>query len=246
MKKFYCFSFLLLLCWSCMAPRVLTKITPEAPEGHFAMGREYISLGSDHIDVELGFDGMQDENLIFDFVVHNTTSDTLTIQPSDFYYVLLDSANAESSLENARMAVPPEKVMMYYDKTLENRKEEKGINSFLGVLQAGVGILYNTTSFIATDNPAYLADAVIQTLGTADQYFSQDRVITSEMEMIGEEKELVDKEIFRTCKVIPGSISSGYVYFPKHDDTRYYMFCFPVENQLFQFVYNQRKEIVYN
>jgi len=61
---------------------MVTQITPEAPEGNYAMGKEYISLSSDHIDVELGYDGMQGEDLVFDFVVHNTTSDTLTILPA--------------------------------------------------------------------------------------------------------------------------------------------------------------------
>lgn len=245
MKKLYCLSIFLLLLWSCTAPRVLTKISPEASGGHFAMGREYISLESDNIEVELAYDGMQGENLIFDFVVHNITPDTLSIQPADFYYVLLDSATAASSIGNARMAVHPEKVMMYYDQTLKERQEDKGVNSFLGILQAGAGIIYNTTAFIATDNPGFLADAVFHTLGTADQYISKDRMINAEMEMISEEKEVVEKEIFRMSRLDPESINSGYVYFPKHEDANYYMFCFPIENQLFQFVYNQRKEIVY-
>ena len=245
MKKIYSLSVLLLILWSCAAPRMVTQIIPEAPEGHFAMGREYISLSSDHIDVELAYDGKQGEDLVFDFVVHNTTSDTLAILPANFYYQVIDSANAESVPDASWMAVQPEKVMIHYDKAMENRKKEKGMNSFLGVLQAGAAILYNTTAFIATDNPGYLADAVLYTVGTADQYISQGKIISEEMEMISKEKGLVDKEIFRVCEVLPGEVASGYVYFPAHDNTDYYMFCFPIETQLFQFVYNQRKELQY-
>ena len=246
MKCFYCLLVLILSLWSCTAPRVVTEINPEAPEGHYAMGREYISLSSDHIDVELGYDGMQGEDLVFDFVVHNTTSDTLTLLPEDFYYVILDSANAESVPHTSWMAVQPEKVMMHYAKALENSKKEKGVNSFLGILQAGAAILYNTTAFIATDNPGYLADALLYTVGTADQYISQDKMISEEMEMISEEKGLVDREIFRRCEVPPGEVANGYVYFPSHDSTACYMFCFPIENQLFQFVYNQQKELYFD
>ncbi len=245
MRKFHSLAVLLLFLWSCTAPRVVTQIIPEAPEGFIAMGREYISLSNDHIDVELGYDGMQGEDLVFDFVVHNTTSDTLSILPADFYYEVLDSVNAESVPDTSWMAVQPEKVMMHYDKAMDNRKKEKGMNSFLGVLQAGVAILYNTTAFIATDNPGYLADAVLYTVGTADQYISQDKMISEEMEMISEEKGLVEKEIFRGCELPPGEVVSGYVYFPSHDNTAYYMFCFPIEEQIFQFVYNQRKELQY-
>jgi hypothetical protein len=88
-------------------------------------------------------------------------------------------------------------------------------------------------------------DAVFRTVGTADQYISQDKMISSEMDMISEEKELVNEEIFRICRIPQGKVSSGYVYFPLHAETPYYMFCFPVEEQLFQFVYRQEKELVF-
>jgi hypothetical protein len=237
--------FFLFLC-SCAAPRVVTEIVPETSEGHFAMGREYIPLESDQIAVELGFDGMQGENLVFDLVVHNNTSDTLTILPGDFYYVVLDSANALPLPNTPWMSVHPDKVLMLYDQTLEERKKEKSVNTVLGIIQASVNILYNASGIIATDNPGYIADVLVQTAGTADQYISHDRMISSELAMISEEKEVVEEEIFRASRVPPGSVISGFVYFPEHNTAAYYMFCFPVENQLFQFVYNQRKSIVYD
>ena len=245
MKKFYCLPILFLLLCSCTAPRVVTKITPEAPEGHFAMGREYISLQSQQIEVELGHDGIQGEYLIFDFVVHNATADTLSVIPGDFYYLVLDSAHAEASAHTPWMAVHPDKVLMNYDESLEQRKKEKGMNTFLGILQASVDVIYYASGFAATENPGFIADGIFQTIGTADQYISQDKMISSEMTVISEEKDVVKEEIFRTCKIPPGMVSSGYVYFPLHESTAYYMFCFPIEKQLFQFVYKQQKELIY-
>jgi len=245
MKKIYYFPVLLLFLWSCTAPRVVTKITPEAPEGNFAMGREYISLGSENIDVELGFDGIYGPNLVFDFVVVNGSSEILSIQPKDFYYVLLNSATADSSMLPPHMAVKPDKVLLNYDQIIEDKQGQKKANSFLGFLEAGVGILATTAAFIATENPVYISDAVFNTIGTANHYISQDKQIKTELEMINEEKEVVKEEIFRSCQLAPGEVVSGYVYFPEHSETEYYMFCFPVEQQLFQFVYNQQKEIVY-
>ena len=245
MKNIFSLSLLLLLFSSCTTPRVVTKLIPEAPEGHYAVGREYIPLESDHIGVELGYDGILGENLVFDFVVHNASVDTLSILSNDFYYVVLDSANSIAAPHTPWMAVHPDNVLMHYDNTLEETKGALKLNSLFGVLQAGVSILYNTAGFIATENPAYIADAIFQTVGTADEYISQDKMISSEMEMIGEEKELVKEEIFRSCMVPPGTVTSGYVYFPLHEQTAYYMFCFPVGNQLFQFVYKQEKELVY-
>ncbi|MCP4309796.1 MAG: hypothetical protein GY790_00905, partial [Bacteroidetes bacterium] len=59
MKIFSSLSILLLLSFSCTAPRLVTKLSPEAPEGHQANGREYIPLESDQVVVELGYDGIQ-------------------------------------------------------------------------------------------------------------------------------------------------------------------------------------------
>lgn len=245
MKNIYCFPILLLFLWSCAAPRVVTHIIPEAPEGKFAMGREYIPLGSDMIDVELGFDGIYGQNLVFDFVVVNGSSEPLSIQASDFYYVLLDSAMADSSLSPPRMAVKPDKVLLSYDQIIEDVEGQKKANAFLGFLEAGVGILATTAAVITTENPAYLADGLWGMFGTADYYVSQNKQIKSDLAAVNEEKEHINEEIFRSCQLAPGEVASGYVYFPHHNDTKYYMFCFPVEKQLFQFVYKQQKEVVY-
>lgn len=241
----YSLCLLLLLGCSCTAPRVVTKITPEAPEGHFAMGREYIALESDEIGVELGYDGIQGNNLVFDFVVHNGSPDTLNIRPAEFFYVLLDSANAASGMEGDWYSLPPDSVLSHYERSIQDREKAKGTNTFLGILQASVDLLYNTSGFIATEDPTFIVDAVFRTAGTADQVISQNRMVSEEMELIAEEKKLVKEEIFRVCKIAPGQINSGYVYFPRHELCDYYMFCFPVEQHLFQFVYRQQKELVY-
>ena len=220
-------------------------MVPEAPEGHYANGREYIPLESDEITAELGYDGIQGDYLVFDFVVHNGTEDTLLLRPGDFYYVTLDSADAEEAPQLPCMAVHPDQVMLQYDQVLEEKEEAKKINSIFGIIEAGVQVLYNTSGFIATRDPGFIADAVLQTVGTADHYVTQDRMIQSALDGISEEKEVVGEGLFRTCKVAPGTAMSGYVFFPRHDQTPYYMFCFPVQDQLFQFVYNQRRETVY-
>jgi len=246
MKYIYYFPVLFLFLWSCTAPRVVTQIIPEAPEGKFAMGREYISLGADQIDVELGFDGIYGPNLVFDFVVVNGSSETLSIQPGNFYYELLSSASADSSIVPPRMAVKPDKVLLNYDQIIEDKEGQKKANTLLGFLEAGVGLLATTAAVITTENPAYLADGLWGMFGTADHYMSQDKQIKSDLTLINEEKEVVNEEIFRSCQLAPGEVVSGYVYFPEHSDAEYYMFCFPMEDQLFQFVYKQQKVVVYD
>ena len=68
MKVLSKLALLLMVLTSCVTPRVHTQILPDAPEGKMAMGREYIPLSNDSIDVELGFDGIYGDQLVFDFL----------------------------------------------------------------------------------------------------------------------------------------------------------------------------------
>jgi len=245
MRINYILWLLFVLNCSCTAPRVITKLSPEAPEGHIANGREYIALEGDQMTVELGYDGMMAEHLVFDLVVHNGSGDTLMLSPAQFFYVVLDSADAETDFNTSWSSVHPDTVLMLYDSSIESREEARGLNTFLGILQASVDLLYHTSGFLATEDPGFIIDAVFSTAGAADQYISQNRIIAAEMDMISEEKELVNKEIFRSGPISPGKVSSGYVYFPRNEHCAFYMFCFPLGEQLFQFVYRQQKELVY-
>jgi len=245
MKKSFSFLIIALVATSCAVPRVVTQLAPEAPEGHYQMGREYIALRSDSVVVELGYDGTHGDNMVFDFVVINKTPQSLHINPSDFYYVLLDSSTADTTKLPPRMALHPERIIHHYDETLQKRADDKRNNTVLGFLEAGIGLVANTTAFLATEDPGYMVDAVFGTIGTADHYVSQDKRISQDIKMIHDEKDIVNEEIFRRSQLPPGKVVSGYVYFPRNPDTSYFMFCFPVEDQLFQFVYNQQHMIQY-
>lgn len=241
MKKVYYLLILALVLTSCSPPRLVVQLTPEAPEGNYEMGREYIPLSNDSIDVELGYDGIHGEKLVFDFVVINRTPYQLYINPSDFYYVVLDSATADTSKLPPRMAIHPERILHHYEETLEEKEKTKEVNTILGFMEAGIELLVNTTAFLVTEDPGYVADALFSTLSTADHYVAQDQQISADMNVIQSEKEIVNEEIFRLVELPPGKVVSGYVYFPANPDAEYFMFCFPVEDQLFQFVYNQHK-----
>ena len=143
------------------------------------------------------------------------------------------------------MAIHPERILHHYDEILESKQGAKEINSFLGFMEAGIDLLANATAFIATENPGYIVDAVFSTLGTAEHYVSKDKQISADISMINSEKEVVNEEIFRLGKALSGKVMNGYVYFPKHPDAEYYMFCFPIEDQLFQFVYHQSRMYQY-
>ncbi|MGW8314002.1 MAG: hypothetical protein ACWGNV_00265 [Bacteroidales bacterium] len=228
---------IVLMIGSCATPQEVTRLVPEAPEGHFEVGREYIPLHNDSIDAELGFDGRSGDYLVFDFVVINGSERPLVIDPSEFYYVIIDGPLADSSQLPPRKAVLPESVLHAYDRQMEEHEGRKQINKVFGFIDAGIGILTSASAFAATDNPGYIADAVFRTIGTADHYLEADRAIGAQLQSIDMEREVVREEIFRSLELPPGKVANGFVYFPAMRSPGYLMFCFPMQDRLFQYVY---------
>ena len=138
-----------------------------------------------------------------------------------------------------RMAIHPDRVLHAYDRQLEEQEERKQVNKVLGFIDAGIGILATASAFAATDNPAYIADAVLNTLGTADHYVAAGHMIGAEMNSLSTERDVIREEIFRSQELPSGKVANGFVYFPAGDAEGYLMFCFPMEDRLFQFVYRR-------
>lgn len=84
-------------------------------------------------------------------------------------------------------------------------------------------------------------DAVFSTVETADRTIAQNKRISHDLDQVTREREVVQEEILRTGLIPSGKVVSGFVYFPKHGETDHLMFCFPLEGQLFQFVYSQQQ-----
>lgn len=208
------------------------------------MGREYIALSNDKVEVELGYDGLFEGYMVFDVVVINGTAEPLSIDPTAFHYLLLDSADADSSVLPPFNVVSPDKILRKYDLVLETRSTEKSINSLFGIIETGFGILASASAFLSTENPGAIVDGVFNTVGTAGYYVSQDRQIGNELEQFHSEKEKVSTEILRSGEIPPGKVVSGFVFFPVFEETGYIMLCIPVEEQVFQFVYKQQQEVL--
>lgn len=237
MKKIYLILVLLPGFLSLVISQETFRLQALAPAGHIVNGREYIPLSSEQLRVELAYDGTSEENLVFDLVVFNETGRKITVKPPGFYYVTLPDPDADSSQSPPCMAVNPGQVYKWYDRALEEQESHKSMNSFLGLVEAGVGILSGTAAFLSTDNPAYIVDAVFNTAGTAGHYISMNRQIEEEMDQTAAEKEMIHLEMMREGELEPGGITNGFVCFPGQPEGSYFMFCFPIDDQEFQFVY---------
>jgi len=201
------------------------RLTPEAPEGNFHQGREYIPLSNEAIHVELGFDGISEDMLVFDLVVINGTDHSFTLNPENFYYLVLDDPKALSSGLPPRMTVQPGKVYKWYDRALEEHSSTKQINNIFGLMESGIAILANVSDFLATEDPYY--------------FIAQDRQISGELEQVKRKREVVLQDLIGSGEILPGEASNGFICFPGYEDPAYLMFCFPLDNQEFQFVYHQ-------
>jgi len=241
-RRYFVFAMIftvVLILSSCTAPQVTTKLIPEAPEGYYEHGREYITLTSDSIYAILGFDGFYDNTLIFDLVVINHSDNSLDIDPATFYYEILDSALALNSSLPPVPALHPDTISKRYDQTIQSMFDGKKANTFMGILEAVAGIALNTSGFIATEDPGYIMDMIAGTVNTAGYYLTRDTEIREGITIMKDEKSMVREASHGKKQLAPGETVSGFVFFPRNTDTRYYMFCFPLDDELFQFVYRQ-------
>jgi len=242
---------ILLICWFVGLPLYLGaqhihRIVPEAPPGHVAMGREYIPLSNGPFELELGFDGFFEDYLVFDLVVHAADSfythldlPSYRVDPADFYYLVLDDAQADSSILPAFSLTRPELILSQYDRFSRELEAARQASTGFTLLEAGLGILSSAGAFAATDDAAFLVDAVFRSVGAAGEVVGQQRAHRSALEGLAEEKSQMEGGLFQQVDLRPGQAAHGYLFFPMFDEPAHLMFCFPIEDRLFQFVYRQ-------
>ena len=98
----------------------------------------------------------------------------------------------------------------------------------MGFVEAGVGILSDASAFLSTENPVFIVDAVFNTVGIWEQVAGEKEIIREEM---------MQEEMMQEEELEAGEVTNGFVCFPGHPESTYLMFCFPIDDQEFQFVY---------
>lgn len=53
--------------------------------------------------------------------------------------------------------------------------------------------------------------------------------------------EKIRQEMMQEMKMAPGEVANGFVYFPCQKETETLLFCFPIDEQEFQFVYKLKR-----
>ena len=193
-----------------------------ASEGNHVNGREYIPLSNDLISVELAYDCMLGEKFLFDLVVINESGHPISVQPSSFYCLELDDPDGDSSRFLPSMAVPPLQPFKWYDRALEQPQYEKMFSPLLEI-------------------PAMFMEVFVAPWNEG----SSARTISGE-ERESLLKDAIRQEMMQELQLAPGEVANGFVWFPGSPETKYLLFCFPLDEQEFQFAYevenNRRKK----
>lgn len=184
-----------------------------APEGREVNGREYIQLSNELITVELAFDCLLEEKLLFDLVLINETDHPVFVHPSSFYYLKLDDPEGDSSRFPPAMALAPLQPFTWYDRGLEESPQK---NAFAPLLEIPALFMEEFVAVWTDESPA----------GPA-----------REKERIEGIKETVRQEMMQERELKPGEVANGFIYFPGLPETIYLLFCFPLDDQEFQFAY---------
>ena len=193
-----------------------------APEGNHMNGREYIPLSNDHMRVELAYECQLEEKLVFDLVVINESGHPISVQPSSFYCLELDDPDGDTSRFPPSQAVPPLKPFEWYDRALEQSHYEQIFSPLLEI-------------------PAMFMEAFVAPWNEG----SSARTISNK-ERESHLKDAIRQEMMQELQLAPGEVANGFVWFPGSPETKYLLFCFPLDEQEFQFAYevknNRRKK----
>ena len=231
---------LFLVLASCVAPRPVSRLTPHAGEGYFQLGREFITLHNDGVYVIAAFEENRDEDLVFDVIVMNKSDRTIEVDPERFYALRLKEPAADSSHHPPLAAIHPENVLLNIDRSRAVEYAEKRTNVIWGVLEATAGVV-STVSAVASDaGPAHVAEEAAYTFETMGFHLARDAEIRDHMRLINDDKLYWKNDVLRKNTLAPGTAVEGFVYFPRDTDASWYMMCYPMGDQLFQFVYRQR------
>ncbi len=196
-----------------MNAQQMFSLKPLAPEGKVVNDREYIRLSNDLITLELAYDCLLEKKLLFDLVLINESDHPVFVDPSSFYCLNLDDPEGDSSRFPPVMALAPLKPYTWYDRALEKPRHE---NIFSSLLEIPTLFMEEFVGVWTDESHA----------GPAQE---QDRI-----RLI---KETVRQEMMQERELKPGEVANGFIYFPGLPETIYLLFCFPLDDQEFQFAY---------
>lgn len=118
------FAFVIMsLSLSCAAPLPVFILNPVDENVPWTMGKRFVKLSNDRIEMRLAFDRTLYDQLVFDAQFINRSSDTIMISPEKFYYCNLVIHKGEEKFAPGKIyAIDPEAQIIFAD--VQSAKEQ--------------------------------------------------------------------------------------------------------------------------
>jgi hypothetical protein len=229
---------------SCSTQKIL-HLKPIASETRWIDGREAIKQEKNGLKIVTAYDGMFEKYLTFDTEITNTSEHGITVTPSDFYTLWLNSQNDSLRDDLGRPQYfyaldPVEKAQQAQQQLKAEEARYKRASIFNLLFAVGTVVVAATTK---SDNnsdairKANIASDLIN-LTVAKQAIDQNRLIT-QSEKLHYEKGNWQAETFRKTSLAPGQSIRGRVYVIGNEKAAVVKLHYPFANDNFVFVFGQ-------
>jgi hypothetical protein len=222
---------------SCYTPANLVKLMPNEEPNKWLYGQALVIDSVYGINYEVGFDRLSNKQYLFDFHIENRSNMPILIDPTQFYYIPLDTGMNPIIPEKVT-ALDPETAILEIEKHL-SVNEARSKNQ-LGISLMAIGADVATGIIVASDDKPNndfvqraIADGVhvgIYASGVANEAETYD---------LYELRESWASSTIRKTTLGSNYSMHGKVFFPASPNASYIQIQIPVDDQWLQFTFKQ-------
>lgn len=239
MKK----SFLLLslafsyFLFSCAAPSPIIKLQPIEHNTKWNNGREFVIIEKDGIKIITSFYRNTEENLIFDFMIENTSSRSVLIDPSIFsIFAEKDSQTIEFK------AINPEDKIFEIDQS-QNKLIAANKNAWVGdILIEAVDL--TTTAIVAANDEdnseIHFEDYSYRVSDRFAERENREYYFHNNIDNLVSARFIWENNTIRKTNLDPSYYLDGQIYFKRLDDFDNLNLKIPIGNNIFKIKFKQR------
>jgi len=241
MKKIYPLLVLLTVIFiaGCIRPYPLYNLIPaENYNSRWLFGSEYVMISENDITTSVAYINSENDLLVFDMEVINTSNEDILVTPEIFYYNILVSKFEDDTLKV--MAIDPEKRLMFINKAL-SRQNAAMSNQVIS------NVIMETTSLIGdvTDpDDKTLQEQQLdlqQDMEREVKAFRAENRIRNQLNVLKNQQNYWSSEVLRRTTLKPGDAVRGKIFFPAKRDIKKLQLVVKIEDHQFDLVFDQQK-----
>lgn len=227
---------LTLLCFfaSCSSVLKTTQLEPYHPKQSFKeQDREFSFEDKNGVVVSVAYDGILDDNIVFDVTVDNRSDSAILFDPSRTYLFCYDTNNRLSQ-EALYFTNNPDSVLVNLSSDIDQIDSKLKKNSLLSVF---LGLAYITAeiAMAAHDVPEFDQELLRASHLTSQIILDETRINDlNKMDNLSYTRCKVEEGIYRTSSIEPSGYHSGKLLF-SIPTSPYYKIYIPIEGNVYSF-----------